>query len=75
MRGAYEAAGLPKDCTTHGLRYTAATVLHELGCDDATIADITGHETLAMVKKYRAKRRRTRLAIARLNRARGPSVG
>src|SRR6185437_7150018 len=69
MREAYDAAGLPKDCTTHGLRYTTATVLHELGCDDATIADVTGHETLAMVKKYRGKRRRARLAIERINRA------
>jgi hypothetical protein len=53
------------------LRYTTATVLHELSCDDTMIGHITGHETLAIVKKYRAKRRRVLLAIARLNRACG----
>lgn len=70
MRAAYDAAGLPRTCTTHGLRYTQATVLGELGCDPQTIADITGHETVQMVRKYTAQRRRTRLAIDRLDRAR-----
>lgn len=70
MRAAYDAADLSPGYTTHGLRYTQATVLKKLSCDDATIADIAGHETLAMVKKYTTKRRRARLAIARLNRAR-----
>lgn len=70
MRAAYDAAGLPKDCTTHGLRYTCATVLHELGCDWETVAAIVGHETVAMVRKYTGKRRLARLAIGRLNRAR-----
>jgi integrase len=70
MADAYAEADLPDDCTTHGLRYTAATVLHELGCDWETIASITGHETVAMVRKYIEKRRRARLAIDSLNRAR-----
>ncbi|UEM04558.1 tyrosine-type recombinase/integrase [Skermanella rosea] len=70
MGDAIEAAGLPDDVTTHGLRYTAATVLHEIGCDWETIASITGHETVAMVRKYTEKRRRSRLAIAKLDDAR-----
>ncbi len=69
MRDAYRAAGLPNDCTTHGLRYTAATVLHELGCDWPTIAAITGHETAEMARKYSEKKRRAKLAILRLNEA------
>lgn len=69
MRAAFTAAGLPKTCTIHGLRYTTATVLHELGLDDGVIADVLGHETMAMAKKYRAKKRQTRIAIERLDRA------
>jgi len=70
MRDAIRAAGLPDDCTLHGLRYTAATVLRELGCDLPTIAAITGHRTAEMTRKYSEKRRRATVAIARLNRAR-----
>jgi integrase len=68
MRDAYRAAGLGDDVTNHGGRYTAATRLHELDCDWETIASITGHETAAMVRKYTEKRRKARLAIARINR-------
>lgn len=56
--------------TTHGLRYTAATILHELGHDWETIAAITGHETVQMVRKYTDKKRRARFAIDSLNKAR-----
>jgi integrase len=69
MRVAYDAAELPVDFTTHGLRYTAATRLQELGVDWETIGDLVGHQTMQMVRKYVAKRRRARLAIAKLNRA------
>jgi len=69
MRDAYTAAGLPADCTTHGLRYSAATRLRELGLDWEEIGSITGHATAEMVGKYTAKRRRAELAIARLNTA------
>ena len=70
MRRAYREAGLPDDCTTHGLRYTAATVLKELGCDCETIGAITGHSTAEMVRKYTEKKRRARFAISRLDEAR-----
>ncbi len=69
MRAAYEAAGLPADFTTHGLRYAGATRLHELEVDWGTIGEITGHETAQMVRRYTGKRRATRLAISRLDRA------
>ena len=71
MREAYREAGLPDDCTTHGLRYSAATRLHELGCDWETVAAITGQRTVDMVRKYTARKRRARLAIDRLNAATG----
>jgi integrase len=70
MRAAYTAAGLPADCTTHGLRYTAAVVLHELGCDWEIISAITGHETVEMVRHYLRKKRNTTVAIASLDQAR-----
>ncbi len=74
MRDAYREASLPEDCTTHGLRYTAATILSELGIGWEEIATITGHETMAMVKKYTTRRRNAARAIALLdtsNRERG----
>jgi integrase len=55
--------------TIHGLRYTAATRLAELGLDWQSIADITGHQTMAMALKYSEKRRRSTLSIARLDAA------
>jgi integrase len=67
MRPAYAAGSLPEDCHSHGLRYTAAVRLSELGCDWETISSITGHETVSMVRKYLAKRRGARLAIKRLD--------
>ncbi len=69
LRDAFDDAGLPKDCDAHGLRYTAATVLKELGCDWEDIGAITGHATVEMVRKYTKKKRRATVAIARLNRA------
>lgn len=72
MRDAYDTAGLPKGCTSHGLRYTAATRLFELGCDWHTIAAITGHETVDMVRKYAENERKAKLAIGRLNDSAAP---
>lgn len=82
MREAYDEAGLPADFTTHGLRYTAATRVYEvyksLGYPDRmaweAVADITGHATMQMAKKYSAKRRRARLTVAHLDAALGASV-
>jgi integrase len=40
----------------HGWRYTAAVQLSDAGCDDAEIQAVTGHKTMEMVRKYRARR-------------------
>ncbi|MEM7223008.1 MAG: tyrosine-type recombinase/integrase [Pseudomonadota bacterium] len=46
-------AGLDKHgLTFHGLRYTAASLLAEAGCNPKQIAAITGHRSLAMLAKY-----------------------
>lgn len=63
MRAAITKAGLPSDCTLHGLRYTAATRFDEIG-QDAT--NITGHETVQMARKYTAQRRQSRLGISKM---------
>lgn len=65
MRRAFRAAGL--SCTTHGLRYTAATRLRELGLDWDAIAAIVGHRTVTMVQKYTRQRRNAALAIAAID--------
>ena len=69
MRAAIRAAGLPDDCTTHGLRYTAATRVYELTKDWVAVADITGHATMEMAKKYSRQKRRAALTIRRLDKA------
>jgi len=49
----------------HALRYTAAAELAGLGLDDATIAAVTGHQSLRMVAKYAGvERQRMRARIA-----------
>lgn len=67
MRDACRAAGLPDDCTLHGLRYTFATRALEIGVDPQTMEHIVGHKTAMMASKYTAKRRGARLTIAALN--------
>lgn len=57
--------------TFHGLRHTVATRLAEAGCDDATIASITGHRTAAMVRRYTetaSNKKRASAAIRKLER-------
>jgi integrase len=48
---ALEAAGL-KDFHFHDLRHTTASMLAAQGCSLLEIADVLGHKTLAMVKRY-----------------------
>ena len=69
MREAMRSAALPDECTLHGLRYTFATRGLELGLDWQTVESIVGHRTAEMAFKYTEKRRRSRLAIATLDRA------
>lgn len=52
MADAIEAAGLPEECVTHGLRKAAARRLAEAGCTAHEIASITGHRTLSEIERY-----------------------
>lgn len=51
----------------HSLRYSAAAELARLGCTDEQIASITGHSSLAMVRKYAGEARQ----IARAKQVKG----
>ena len=48
----------------HGLRYTAAANLAEIGCTLKEIAAVTGHRSLAMIEKYSRDADQLRLAGA-----------
>jgi integrase len=52
MAEAFDAAGLPEECVTHGLRKAAARRLAEAGCSPHEIASITGHKTLSEIERY-----------------------
>jgi integrase len=56
------AAGLPRRCTSHGIRKAAITRLAEAGCSVSQIAAVSGHRTLSEVQRYTAKVDRERLA-------------
>jgi integrase len=57
-------AGLPRECTAHGLRKAAARRLAEAGCSAHEIMAITGHRTLAEVERYTREADQQRRAIA-----------
>lgn len=60
---AKKKAGI-KGYVFHGLRYTAAGNLAEVGCSTHEIAAITGHQSLAMLQKYTRHANQKRLAGA-----------
>lgn len=57
-----DAAGLPSNCSIHGLRKAAARRLAEAGCSAHEIASITGHKTLKEVERYTLSAEQARLA-------------
>lgn len=68
MAASIEAAGLPDECVTHGLRKAAARRLAEAGCTANQIASVTGHKTLAEVERYTRDADQKRLAEAAIQR-------
>jgi integrase len=57
-----DAAGLPKECSAHGLRKAALTRLVNAGCTTHEVMSISGHVTLQEVQRYTAAADRARLA-------------
>jgi integrase len=55
-------AGLPSDCTLHGLRHTGAHLLAEAEATTRQIMAITGHRTLALVEHYTRDAEKAKLA-------------
>jgi integrase len=56
-------AGLPAGYGAHGLRYAFCCRMADAGCDDKEIADISGHLTRDMVRKYTEQRDKEASAI------------
>jgi integrase len=57
-----DEAGLPPECSFHGLRKTALTRLAEAGCTPHEIMAVSGHNSLEMVEHYTRKVGRAGLA-------------
>lgn len=57
-----DEAGLPQHCTVHGLRKNTSALLADMGCTDAEIMAITGHQTRAEVTRYTKGANQKRLA-------------
>src|SRR5215471_1425925 len=55
-------AGLPPECSFHGLRKAALTRLADAGCTVHQIAAISGHKTLKEIARYAAAADQRRLA-------------
>jgi integrase len=69
FEGAVERAGIT-DFRFHDLRHTAASYLAMSGASLAEIAEVLGHKTLAMVKRYaHLSEAHTRSVVERMNRA------
>lgn|GEM_PF-647424 len=63
MRRWRRKAGLPEDCTLHGLRSTYATMLEEAGVSDKAQSGSMGHSDLKTTKHYRRAAHDTASAI------------
>jgi integrase len=62
-------ADLPKRCSSHGLRKAACRRLAEAGCSEHEIAAISGHESLAEVRRYTRAASRARMARSAMARS------
>ena len=62
FRKCCDEAGLPKECSYHGLRKTGATRLIDAGCTTEQVKAMTGHATHSMVRHYTKGRDQLRLA-------------
>jgi integrase len=62
FRGECRLAGLPHNCSAHGLRKAACRRLAEAGCSANVIASISGHKTLSEVERYTKAADQARMA-------------
>jgi len=73
FRAQCDAAGMPKECSAHGLRKAACRRLAEIGCSAPEIAAISGHKTLREVQRYIEEANEAHLADAAIRRLTGQS--
>lgn len=62
------AAGVPKECSAHGLRKTSLSRLADVGCTTHEIMAISGHTDIKEVEKYTQAANRKRLARSGMKR-------
>jgi integrase len=65
-----DAAGLPGQCTAHGLRHAAGRLMAERGCTPHQIAAVLGHKSLRMAEHYSKAAEQAKLARAAARRMR-----
>ena len=63
-------AGLPSECTFHGLRVTGCTLLADAECSPHEIAAWSGHMTLKEVERYTRGTNQKKLALSAMAKAR-----
>ena len=59
-----DEAGLPAQCSSHGLRKAACRRLAETNCSAPTIMSISGHRSLSEVQRYIEEANRKKMARA-----------
>ena len=74
MRDAITAAGLPLECTPHGLRKAAGRRLAEAGCSANEVMSVLGHKTLAEAERYTREADQMKLATAAVLKLEGRNV-
>jgi integrase len=70
IRRAAEAAGLPPECTAHGLRKAMTRRLAEHGATAKEISSVSGHKSLVEIERYTAAADQKRLSKAAMNKLR-----
>lgn len=75
VRDMIDEAGLPKRCSSHGVRKAASRRLAEAGCTEKEIQSITGHVSLAEVARYTKAANQKRLAKAAVTKLQFPTDG
>jgi integrase len=67
-------AGLPSECTSHGLRKAAAARLAEAGATELEIGAITGHQTSKEIARYTKAASQKRMAKAAMEKLTGNKI-
>jgi integrase len=73
FRARCDEAGLPPECSFHGLRKAACRRLAEAGASASVIAAISGHKSLSQVEHYTKQADQARLARTAVNLLRAES--